>query len=90
VQFAGNATGSVSFALSEKAHVIIDAGGWIAPSLRHCSVGGRWPQRAAVPHLQRALAGKATIDLKPFASNLQKKIAEDVDGRDKPAMTFAK
>jgi hypothetical protein len=31
--------------------------------------------RAAVPHLQRALADKATIDLKPFASNAQKKIA---------------
>ncbi len=31
--------------------------------------------RAAVPHLQRALAEKATIDLKPFASNSQKKIA---------------
>ena len=31
--------------------------------------------RAAVPHLQRALAEKATIDLKPFASNAQKKIA---------------
>jgi Domain of unknown function (DUF4403) len=31
--------------------------------------------RAAVPHLQRALAEKATIDLKPFAANTQKKIA---------------
>ena len=31
--------------------------------------------RAAVPHLQRALAEKATIDLKPFANNAQKKIA---------------
>jgi hypothetical protein len=31
--------------------------------------------RAAVPHLQKALADKATIDLKPFASNVQKKIA---------------
>src|SRR3954469_14291646 len=31
--------------------------------------------RAAVPHLQKALAEKATIDLKPFASNAQKKIA---------------
>ncbi len=31
--------------------------------------------RAAVPHLQKALADKATIDLKPFASNAQKKIA---------------
>jgi hypothetical protein len=31
--------------------------------------------RAAMPHLQRALAEKATIDLKPFATNAQKKIA---------------
>jgi hypothetical protein len=31
--------------------------------------------RAAVPHLQKALADKATVDLKPFASNAQKKIA---------------
>ncbi len=31
--------------------------------------------RAAVPHLQRTLADKATIDLKPFASNAQQKIA---------------
>jgi hypothetical protein len=31
--------------------------------------------RAAVPHLQKALGDKATIDLKPFASNAQKKIA---------------
>ena len=31
--------------------------------------------RAAMPHLQRALADRATIDLKPFASNAQKKIA---------------
>jgi Domain of unknown function (DUF4403) len=31
--------------------------------------------RAAVPHLQKALAEKATIDLKPFASNAQRKIA---------------
>jgi hypothetical protein len=31
--------------------------------------------RAAMPHLQRALTEKATIDLKPFASNAQKKIA---------------
>jgi hypothetical protein len=31
--------------------------------------------RAAVPHLQKALADKATIDLKPFASNAQNKIA---------------
>jgi hypothetical protein len=31
--------------------------------------------RAAVPHLQRALAEKAAVDLKPFASNARKKIA---------------
>jgi hypothetical protein len=31
--------------------------------------------RAVMPHLQRALADKATLDLKPFASNAQKKIA---------------
>jgi Domain of unknown function (DUF4403) len=31
--------------------------------------------RAAMPHLQMALTEKATIDLKPFASNAQKKIA---------------
>ena len=31
--------------------------------------------RAAMPHLQRALAEKATVDLKPFAGNAQKKIA---------------
>jgi len=31
--------------------------------------------RAAMPHLQNALAERATIDLKPFASNAQKKIA---------------
>ncbi len=31
--------------------------------------------RAAMPHLQRALADKASIDLKPFVSNAQKKIA---------------
>jgi Domain of unknown function (DUF4403) len=31
--------------------------------------------RAAVPHLQKALAEQAAIDLKPFASNAQKKIA---------------
>ena len=31
--------------------------------------------RAAMPHLQRALTEKATIDLKPFATNAQKKIA---------------
>ena len=31
--------------------------------------------RAAMPHLQKTLADKATIDLKPFAANAQKKIA---------------
>jgi hypothetical protein len=31
--------------------------------------------RAVVPHLQKALLEKATIDLKPFATNAQKKIA---------------
>jgi hypothetical protein len=31
--------------------------------------------RAAMPHLQKALADKATIDLKPFTTNAQKKIA---------------
>jgi hypothetical protein len=34
--------------------------------------------RAAMPHLQRALAEKATIDLKPFATNAQKKVAAAV------------
>lgn len=31
--------------------------------------------RAAMPHLQRVLAEKAMVDLKPFAGNAQKKIA---------------
>jgi hypothetical protein len=31
--------------------------------------------RAAMPHLQKVLAEKATVDLKPFASNAQRKIA---------------
>jgi len=31
--------------------------------------------RAAMPHLQKVLADNATVDLKPFASNAQKKIA---------------
>jgi hypothetical protein len=31
--------------------------------------------RAAMPHLQKALADKASVDLKPFAINAQKKIA---------------
>jgi hypothetical protein len=31
--------------------------------------------RAAMPYLQQALADRATVDLKPFASNAQKKIA---------------
>ncbi|NOJ47411.1 DUF4403 family protein [Bradyrhizobium archetypum] len=34
--------------------------------------------RAAMPHLQKTLAEKATIDLKPFASNAQQKIAAAV------------
>jgi ribosomal protein L9 len=34
--------------------------------------------RAAMPHLQRALTEKATIDLKPFASNAQKQIADAI------------
>jgi len=36
--------------------------------------------RAVVPHLQKALAEKATIDLKPFASNAQQKIADVIAG----------
>jgi hypothetical protein len=36
--------------------------------------------RAAVPHLQKALAERATIDLKPFASNAQQKIADVIAG----------
>src|SRR6476619_1683813 len=31
--------------------------------------------RAAIPHLQKTLVDKATVDLKPFAANAQKKIA---------------
>ncbi len=31
--------------------------------------------RAAMPHLQKALADKAVVDLKPFISNARKKIA---------------
>jgi uncharacterized protein DUF4403 len=34
--------------------------------------------RAAMPHLQRVLAQKAVVDLKPFASNAQKKIADAI------------
>ena len=34
--------------------------------------------RAAVPHLQRALLQKVTVDLKPFASNAREKIAEAI------------
>jgi hypothetical protein len=34
--------------------------------------------RAAIPHLQKTLAEKATIDLKPFAANAQKKIAAEI------------
>jgi hypothetical protein len=36
--------------------------------------------RAAVPHLQKALTDRATIDLKPFASNAQQKIADVIAG----------
>jgi hypothetical protein len=34
--------------------------------------------REAMPYLQRTLANKATIDLKPFAANAQKKIADAI------------
>jgi hypothetical protein len=34
--------------------------------------------REAMPYLQRTLADKATIDLKPFAANAQKKIADAI------------
>jgi hypothetical protein len=34
--------------------------------------------RAVMPHLQRVLAAKAIIDLKPFAANAQKRIAEAI------------
>lgn len=34
--------------------------------------------RAAMPHLQKALTERATIDLKPFATNAQKKIADTI------------
>ena len=37
--------------------------------------------RAAMPHLQKALAEKATLDLKPFASNAQKKITAAIAPR---------
>lgn len=39
--------------------------------------------RAVVPHLQQALLQKATVDLKPFAGNAQKKIAEAIAGLQK-------
>jgi hypothetical protein len=39
--------------------------------------------RAAVPHLQRALLQKMTVDLKPFASNAREKIAEAIAGLQK-------
>jgi hypothetical protein len=35
--------------------------------------------REAMPHLQKALADKASIDLKPFANNAQQKIAAAID-----------
>ena len=34
--------------------------------------------RAAIPHLQNALAEKASIDLKPFAASARKKIADTI------------
>ena len=34
--------------------------------------------RAVMPHLQKTLAEKASIDLKPFATNAQKKIADAI------------
>ena len=34
--------------------------------------------RAVMPHLQRALTEKATVDLKPFTDNAQKKIADAI------------
>ena len=34
--------------------------------------------REAMPYLQKALADKATLDLKPFAANAQKKIADAI------------
>lgn len=34
--------------------------------------------RAAIPHLQKALGEKATIDLKPFVTSAQKKIADAI------------
>jgi len=34
--------------------------------------------RTVIPHLQRALTEKATVDLKPFAVNSQKKIADAI------------
>jgi Domain of unknown function (DUF4403) len=39
--------------------------------------------RAAVPQLQKALAENASIDLKPFASNAQKRIADVIAGLQK-------
>jgi len=41
--------------------------------------------RAVMPHLQKALAEKATIDLKPFAANAQQKIAAAVSDFQKNA-----
>jgi hypothetical protein len=38
-----------------------------------------------MPHLQKALAEKATIDLKPFAANAQQKIAAAVSDFQKNA-----
>lgn len=39
--------------------------------------------RTVVPHLQRALLQKMTVDLKPFASNAREKLAEAIAGLQK-------
>jgi hypothetical protein len=39
--------------------------------------------RAVMPHLQGAIAERATVDLKPFATNAQKKIAAAIAGLQK-------
>jgi hypothetical protein len=41
--------------------------------------------RAVMPHLQKALAEKATVDLKPFAANAQQKIAAGISDFQKNA-----
>jgi hypothetical protein len=37
------------------------------------------PARPPMPHLQRVLAEKASVDLRPFADNARKKIAAAID-----------